>query len=205
MINILDYKKINILEMPPEINMNVLTKLNKAINDFPILKKTTSLLIQVPPENSLEAQLIISKNLTERGFKVIILSGGRSCQDLISIYQEKKIELKNIHVLDLICKSQNLQVKNTDTVTHMTGIKNLTEIALYLNKMIVPNKTVMFIDSMTSMLLYTDETLFTRFISDVIRKMKTRDIHIILLLIKTKHYDNLRAELKYVCDQQLIF
>ncbi len=185
--------------------MNILSKLQKTINDFPVKKKITSLLIQVPPENSVEAQLIISKNLTDRGFKMIILSGGRPCRDLISIYKEKKINMNKIHIIDMICKSQQLNVKDTDTVTHISNMRSLTEISIHLNKMIKQNHTVLFIDSITSMLLYSDENLFSRFLSEVLMKMKMRGIHIILLIIKTKNYDNLRSELKYLCDQEVTF
>ncbi len=185
--------------------MRILKNFEKTINDFPRKDKVTSLLLQVPPENSLEAQLILIKNLTDRGFKVITLSGGRPCKDLISIYEEKKINMKNIHIVDMICRSQQLNVKDTEFVTHMKNIQSLTEVSVYINKMLIPNKTVLFIDSITSMLIYNDERIFTRFLSDVVQKMKTRGIHLILLLIKTHNYDNLRSELKYICDQQVMF
>lgn len=90
-------------------------------------------------------------------------------------------------------------------VTHMDTIHSLTQMSIHLNKMLVPNKTVLFIDSITSMLLYSDEELFTRFLSDVATKMRTRGIHLILLIIKTKNYDNLRSELKYICNQEVSF
>lgn len=185
--------------------MKFLSKLQEVINAFPIKNKTTSLLIQVPPENSVEAQLVLTKNLTDRNFKVIVLSGGRPCKDLLSIYEEKKINLKNIHIIDLLCKSQKLNVPDTDTVTHLDTIHSLTQMSIHINKMIVPTKTVLLIDSITSMLLYSDEKVFTRFLSDVATKMRTRGIHLILLIIKTNDYDNLRSELKYICDQEVIF
>ena len=185
--------------------MKALKNFEKTINAFPEKNKITSLLLQVPPENSLEAQLILIKNLTTRGFRVIILSGGRPCKDLLSICEEKKIEIKNIRIIDMICRSQHLNVKDTEFVTHMNSIQSLTEISILLSKIAVPKKTVLFIDSITSMLIYNDERIFTRFLSEVVQKMKTREIHLILLLIKTKNYDNLRAELKYLCDQEMTF
>ena len=124
--------------------------------------------------------------------------------DLLSIYRERNINLKNVHIIDLICRSQKLNVKDTENVTHMDGLRSLIEMSIHLNKMVVSNKTVLFIDSISSMLLYSNELIFTRFLSDVIQKMKVRGVHLILLLIKTKNYDNLRAELKYLCDQEVI-
>ncbi len=60
-----------------------LSELSKFMDGFPIKdKETTSLLLQVPPENSLEMQIILIKNLTDRGFKFVILSGGRPYRDL---------------------------------------------------------------------------------------------------------------------------
>ncbi len=183
--------------------MGVPLKIQNAIRNFPKKNKTTSLLIQVAPEESVRTQLFLTKNLTNRGFKVMALSGGRPCRDLLGIYKEKDINLKNIHIIDLICKSQKLKVKDSKNVTHMESIHSLTEISIYLNRMPVPNKTVLFIDSITSMLIYTDEAVFSRFVSNVVQKMKTRGIHLILLLIKTGNYNNLRAELKYLCDQEV--
>ncbi|MBI5003056.1 hypothetical protein HZC31_06745 [Candidatus Woesearchaeota archaeon] len=185
--------------------MKALKNFEQTIDAFPRKDKITSLLLQVPPENSLEAQLILIKNLTDRGFKVITLSGGRPCKDLISMYEEKKIEMNNIHIIDMICRSQHLNVKDTKFVTHMNSIQSLTEISILLNKIIVPKKTVLFVDSITSMLIYNDERVFTRFLSEVVQKMKTREIHLILLIIKTKNYDNIRSELKYLCDQEMTF
>lgn len=185
--------------------MKELQKFKKVIADFPLKNKVTSLLLQVQPEDSLEAQIVLTKELTDRGFKVLVLSGGRPCRDLISIYQDGKIDLKNIHILDMICRSQKLNVKDTETVTHMENIHSLTEISIYLNRMNITKKTVLFIDSITSMLIYSDENMFSRFISNVVQKMKVREVHLILLIIKTKNYDNLRSELKYLCDQEATF
>ena len=123
----------------------------------------------------------------------------------ISAYNEKKIDLKNILIIDTICKSQKLDVKDTETVKHLSSIHHLTEMAIYINNMAVPNKTVLFIDSLTSMLLYSDENVFTKFLTDILRKMKARGINIVLLFIKTRNYDNIRQELKYLCDQQVVF
>ena len=73
--------------------MKLLPKLTKIIDDFPIKKQeATSLLIQVSAEDSVQAQLVLTKNLTDRGFKVIVLSGGRPCKDLISMSNRNIVE-----------------------------------------------------------------------------------------------------------------
>ena len=172
---------------------------------FPVKNRTTSILIQVQPEEALEAQLVLTKNLIARGFNVIILSGGRPCRDLISTYEAKKIDLTKIHVLDMVCRSQRIDTKDSEIVTHMENIQSLTKISVYLNKMDISNKTVLFIDSLTSMLIYSDEEIFSRFISDIVQKMKVREVHLVLLIVKTKNYDNLRSELKYLCNQEASF
>lgn len=185
---------------------SILSKLNEVINQFPIKdKETTSLLLQLPPENSLEAQLILIKNLTDRGFKFIILSGGRPCMDLISIFEEKKINLENIHILDMVCRVHKLNTKDQKMVTHQGSMNELTKMSILISSMIMPKKTILFMDSITSMLLYNNESIFTRFINDILKKMRSRGVHFIILITKGKNYGNLRDELKYVCDQQESF
>ncbi|HLC52724.1 MAG TPA: hypothetical protein VJI98_05760 [Candidatus Nanoarchaeia archaeon] len=171
-------------------------ELNGLINHFPIKnKEATSLLIQLPPENSLEAQLILIKNLTGRGFKFVILSGGRPCHDLINTFKYKNINLENIYIIDMICRSHNLDVKNQKMVTHLEGMQELTKISIIIGNMVIPKKTILFIDSITSMLLYNNEAIFTKFINDILKKMRIRGVHLILLITKGKNYDNLRDEL----------
>ena len=111
---------------------SILSGLNKLIDKFPIKdKETTSLLLQTPPENSIETQLILIKNLTDRGFKFIILSGGRPCMDIINIFEEKKINLKNIHILDMVCRTHKLSIKEQQMVTHLNSMKELTKIVIF--------------------------------------------------------------------------
>lgn len=182
------------------------SELNELMDNFPIKdKETTSLLIQVPPENSLETQLILIKNLTNRKFKFVILSGGRPCQDLVNIFETKKINLEKIHIIDMICRSHHLTVKDQKMITHLESMQELTKISIIIAKMAIPPKTILFIDSITSMLLYNDETIFTKFVNDILRKARNRGMHLILLITRGKNYDNLRDELKYSCDQQIIF
>lgn len=185
---------------------SILSRFNEVMNQFPIKdKETTSLLLQLPPENSLEAQLILIKNLTDRGFKFVILSGGRPCMDLINIFEENKINLENIHILDMVCRLHKLNVKDQKLVTHINGMNELTKMSILISNMIIPKKTILFIDSVTSMLLYNNESIFTKFINDILKKMRSRGIHFIILITTGKYYDNLRDELKYSCDKQESF
>ena len=185
---------------------SILSELGKFIDGFPLKdRETTSLLLQVPPENSLEMQLILIKNLTKRGFKFVILSGGRPCKDLINIFEYNKIKLDNIHILDMICRAHKLDTKDQKMVTHINSMTELTKISILISKMSIPKKTILFIDSVTSMLLYNQEEIFTKFINDTLRKLKSRGIHLIILITKGKNYNDLRDELKYTCDQQKSF
>ena len=179
--------------------------LKKELENFPTAGlKGDVLLIETAALKALEVSLTSIKDLTDRGFRVMVLSASRPCTNLINLYEKWRIDLEKIHIIDCVCHSQGLKTEDSKMVTHVSSIRNLTDISLLITKIFkdVKEPTVLFIDSITTMLLYSNEEVFSLFLHNILTRMRDKGVNVLLLMVDTVG-SNLRSDLIQLCDKTI--
>lgn len=160
-------------------------------------------LLETSAENALEAGLAAIKILTDKNYYFIVISASRPCSNLLSLYEKNSIDSGKITVIDCVCKSQNLNVKDSSNVLHLESVSALNDISISIGKIIgkIKGNKFICIDSVTTMLIHNKPDVFARFIHSVLTKMRINEISGLLLSLESETNKEVRAEIAQLCDK----
>lgn len=174
-------------------------------NELDGLSEGWIVLLETTAEKSLEVSLLALKILTDGKYTGTILSTSRPCSNLLSIYEKQKIDTSKLFILDCVCKSQGINVKNIKNVFHLENISALTNISLAINdnlkKMSRLKRSFIFIDSITTMLIHNKADVYARFIHNILTKMRINKVNGLLISLKEETNKEVRAEIAQLCDK----
>jgi hypothetical protein len=182
-----------------------MTDIKKIEAELRSLPEGWVVLLETSGEKLLEISLAVIKLLTGKNYNGIILSASRPYSNLTSLYTKNNIDTKKIFVLDCISKSQSRKQEKSGNVLYMENACDLTNILISINdytKKIKGNKFV-FIDSITTMLIYNQPNIFARFIHSVLTGMRMKGINGLLISLEEEKNKEVRAEIAQLCDKVL--
>jgi len=173
--------------------------LNKELKNIP---EDYIVLVETSAEKAFEVALAAMKYMTKKNDHAIIVSANRPYVNLLNIYKRNNIETNKVHILDLISKNQNADIK-AENVMFIENASSLTDISLSVNKYIKKlngNKFV-FIDSLTTMLIHNEPYVFARFIHSMFTRMRLNGVGGLLISISDRTNREVRAEIAQLCDK----
>lgn len=168
------------------------------------LSEGTIVLLEAQAENSMDASYAALDSLINKQGKIgIIVTANRPYANLMSIYQQKGIDVNKILFIDCISKSQGLDLGEGGNVLFLASAEDLTKIALSIDgsiSRIQANKFVM-IDSLTTLLIHNPPQMLARFMHGVLTKMRMGNTSGIILSIDKQTDNEVRAEVAQLCDR----
>jgi len=175
----------------------------KLKGEFKDLPENWIIMLEASAEKLLSISLESMKILTQKGLSAIVLSTSRPCTNLIKLYKNKKINVNKIIVLCCVCKSQDSSVKDTNNVIHIHSVDALTEISVALKKVTeeTKNKSFLFLDSISTMLIHNNPKILAKFIHHILVLMRLNNISSILISIEKETDKIVRAQLTQLCDK----
>lgn len=160
-------------------------------------------LLETNAENALNVSLAAIKVLTDKDYISIIISANRPCSNLLNLYKKSNIDTKKVFLLDCVCKNQAIEVRDSENVLHLEDVSALTNIAISINKIsgkLTGNK-VIFVDSITTMLIHNKPDVFARFTHSILTKMRIDGVNGLLVSLENETNKEVRAEIAQLCDK----
>ncbi|KUO41481.1 MAG: hypothetical protein AVW06_01240 [Hadesarchaea archaeon DG-33-1] len=179
------------------------------INVKKIEKELTSLpegwigLLETSTEKAMKVNLATLKILTDKNYNGIVLSASRPYSNLVSLYKNNDINIKKIWVIDCISKSQGSKLGEDDNVLYLENVSALTNISISINECIkkIKGKKFIFIDSITTMLIYNKPSIYAKFIHNILTRMRITGISDLLICLEEGTDKEVRAEIAQLCDK----
>jgi KaiC/GvpD/RAD55 family RecA-like ATPase len=178
--------------------------IEKELNNLPI---GYIVLLETSAENSIELGLGAIKFLTNKSYNGIVLSASRPFSNLISLYKKNSIDIKKLFFLDCVSKSKSAKSEEDTNVLYLRSVSDLTNISISLSKAInsVKGNKFIFIDSITTMLIYNKPSVFAMFIHSIMTRMRTYGISGLLISLQSETNKEIRAEILQLCDKVIKF
>jgi KaiC/GvpD/RAD55 family RecA-like ATPase len=172
--------------------------------DFDNLPPGWIVLLETSAEKALEISLsAIRYLLDEKNYIGIVVSASRPYKNIVQLYQQKNIDTKKIIIIDCISKSQSIDLQEAGNVLYLDAVSDLTSISLAIKgcmDKIEGNKFV-FVDSITSMLIHNEPSVFARFIHGMLTKMRISGTSGLLISLEKETESDIRAEIAQLCDK----
>jgi KaiC/GvpD/RAD55 family RecA-like ATPase len=163
-------------------------------------------MLETPPEKSLDLSLASIKALTDKGFTGVVISANRPYKSLMSLYEKNGIDAGKVRVIDCI-SGKDPGNPDGDRVVFLEGVSALTSISYALNQIIdrTQGKRFVFIDSITTMLIYNAPEIFARFTHNMLTRMRIAEVNGLLITLDTETNKEIRAEIGQLCDKIIKF
>jgi len=174
-------------------------KITKELGNLP---DNWIIFLEAPAENSLSANIESVKFFLNKGLEGIVLSASRPYSNLLNIYKENGINIEKIIILDGVSKGQ--KVEENKNVIFLENLDDLTNISIILGdtyRRLKGCKGFLFLDSITSMLIYNDPLVFAKFIHSFLVKMRINNEGGILFSLEEETDKRVRAEIAQLCDK----
>jgi len=147
------------------------------------LSENNIIMVIIPNDVYNKYSKLIIKQLKELNEPVCYLNSNMIIDELRG-FLKKDINTENFFIVDTVTKTVNLSPKDYNNVVYITDPSALTEMNIKIKRVFDNNKiNLLFFDSVSSLLVYRNESYVVRSIKDVImhiRKNKGRGIFMAL-------------------------
>jgi KaiC/GvpD/RAD55 family RecA-like ATPase len=193
------------MEKPLMIGKTDVTKLlrDKCVR----LKKTGWVsLVQVPGEQHMAVNIELLKILVnEMKYQGIYITLGKSYDELVKAFKLKDVDVENVYFIDAISQMYGVQKKDIKRCVYTSGPLDIDSITSALRDLIVTlesGKKCVFLDSVTSLLLYNSLPRTVRFSQFLTQTLKEKEVTGIMVSIaKGASTIKLVQELGKLCDE----
>ncbi len=140
--------------------------------------------------------------LIEEGYTGVIISAYKESKDLIEEYKENGIDVGKIIIID--CVPHKI-VKREKNIVHISSRTALDEIEETVEDALdaLKGKNFVFLDSVTTMLIYNNTEDFERFIHNILTKIRLDKDNTggILFSLEKGIKRDIRSEITQLCDK----
>ncbi|VVB53641.1 Uncharacterised protein [uncultured archaeon] len=166
------------------------------------LPEGSIVLIEANGEDATEVNVEVVRFLAGEGYSIILVSAGRPYTNLLRVYNEKKVDVSKIFFIDCLSK-HTIKTEDSANVAFMDDVSDLTSISIAVSEAArtLPNKKFLLIDSLSSMLIYNDPAVYTRFIHSTITKLRVSQVSCGLLSYNAESDREVKKEVAMFCDK----
>ena len=188
-------------EKPAKDDMEILAELSRSDEDEILLVTFDSNRHNEAVEKLMSAMV---KGQSRGGVYINISQPTKTILERIN---EKNIPTKDIYFID--CITHMIKGESTEKNENITFIENpssLEEITLYLDRMLLKvssEKKFLFLDSLSSLLIYNNEHSVREFVHFIINKIRVKNIAGVILSIEKDEVEELVKTLTPVCDRHI--
>jgi KaiC/GvpD/RAD55 family RecA-like ATPase len=173
------------------------------------LKKTGWItLLNAPIERYMDVNVEAIRVLIEdMGFQGIYITVNKPYDDLVKEFSRRKLDIAKLKFVDAVSQMYGTNAKNTETCIYVNGPLSITAIVDAV-RTFIPNikkpkgKVFVFIDSITTVLLYNHlprTVRFSKFLTQDLRKTQVNGIMVSVTAGMTS--ERLINEVKQFCDE----
>jgi archaellum biogenesis ATPase FlaH len=172
--------------------------------EFTNLSEGWIVLLETSAEKAMDLSISALKYLiNDQDYLGIVVSSTRPYDNLIQLYQKYDIDVSHLLILDTISKSQHVDNGDESNAIFLDDVSDLTGLSLVMKGSMekITEKKFIFIDSISSMLIHNEPSLFARFIHGMLTKMRIHKTSGLLISLEKKTDDDVRAEIAQLCDR----
>ncbi|MBD3260130.1 MAG: hypothetical protein GF334_00340 [Candidatus Altiarchaeales archaeon] len=144
----------------------------------------------------------------KRGLGGVYISFTQPYQYLAEAVKQANVPLDDLFFIDCISKmAAKIPSEPKENVVFVENPSSLEEVNVHLNRMldrVSSPKKFIFLDSLTSLLIYNDEKSVNEFSHFIINKARLSNIFTVLLFQKKEGAGKLHEKVEHICDKKIV-
>jgi len=144
-----------------------------SITSSPAFSENKIVVLIVPDEQYTQKVLSLAKDLSTGMGSILYISLNRPYVSVISSFSSLGINPEKFYFVDAVTQTAQKGDGSSDKVKYVSSPGSLTELSLTLSKLLDNQKfDFVFFDSLSTLLVYEEETVVTRFIHSLVSKIR---------------------------------
>jgi len=166
------------------------------------LDENKIILLIVDPEHYSETNIDILSYLVKKGLYGIYVTVNKPYTALVELLNKEKIKTENLFFIDLITKEFNRHITDTQGCIYLDSPHCLTDLAITLRHAVetVKKEKFIFLDSLSTLLIYNKIETISRFAHFLTGKMRMWDTKGIIITLNKETDETLISRLSQFCD-----
>jgi len=168
------------------------------------IKKHQIVIVVIPNEQYSEKILYLSKTLAEFG-KTIYVSINKPYSSVVDLLQKNRIPVDRFFFVDAVTKTVKPFGKD-GSVEFVSSPSALTELSLTISNIVERDEFYsMLFDSLSTLLVYQNPLMVTKFVHNLISKFRTMKTKAVLTILKGGMSSELINDLSMFADKIIDF
>ncbi len=141
--------------------------------------------------------------VNKRKMPGIYITVNKPYKTIVPYLEQKGINTKKLFFIDLITSEISEATEKIDNCLFMESPKSLTDLSIALSEAVksMPGDKFIFLDTLSTLLVYNQLTTVTKFAHFLTSKMRQWDINGLLVSMEKETDPNLQAQLAQFCDK----
>lgn len=132
--------------------------------------------------------------------KVIYVTTNKPYSHISGMFKKNGVKIENIFFIDCISEAKE---KEADNCIYLGGPGNITGISIAVNKSVkaIPGEKILFLDSLSTLLMYNDEKVIGKFSNFILNKMRLYGISSVVLALNSDMNKNIMKNIESIVDE----
>ncbi len=159
-------------------------------------------------DHSRVVSALLAKLVKEKGMGGVYISVSRPYDYIIEAVNESGADASQIMFVDCISQMAGKAPEKSDNVVFVENPGSLEEVSMYLDRMLSKvntEKKFLFLDSLSSLLIYNNDKSVKEFTHFIINKMRLEKIAGVILSTEKKEAEDMVRTLIPMCDNEIKF
>ncbi|MFH1404003.1 MAG: hypothetical protein ABIH11_07030 [Candidatus Altiarchaeota archaeon] len=151
---------------------------------------------------------LLENLIKEKGMGGVYISVSRPYDDIIELIEESGSDSSNVFFVDCISQMAGKLPEGAENVVFVENPGSLEEVSMFLDRMlgkVQTEKKFLFLDSLSSLLIYNNDKSVKEFTHFMINKMRLEKISGIILSTEKKEAEEMVKTLVPMCDTEIRF
>jgi hypothetical protein len=147
----------------------------------------------------------INKQLSDTMKKIVYIAISNPSDALIAAFKKEGIDTDKYYFIDCISKKGG-GINLRDNCKYMAGPTAMTKISICVSKLLEKKKTeLIFLDSISSMLIYNDELSVIKFLHNIMNKVRLSDAKAVYIILESDLEKKLMKDVELFADKIVEF
>jgi len=157
-------------------------------------------ILLMPKINYSDRLMDILKLFSEHRQKICYVSANRPAKSLMKQFEAFSIDANKFKIIDCISDSVTQTDKRNASVYFIGSPKNLTELSIVLAKSMQEGAENIFVDALSTFVIYQDSITVVRFTHNLISKLRSDEKNGIFVVLKDEISNVLLSDLSMFVD-----
>ncbi|MCR4335102.1 MAG: hypothetical protein NUV57_01040 [archaeon] len=178
----------------------------RVVHSLNEIKEPFTILALVEPKEYSGIRNGVIQKYSKSDIQVVFLSLNSGYAKIVQDLNKEKLDSKNIFFIDMISIERDLEPNPASNVVYLEAPTELTEaMLLVVKKLDEKPKTVLVLDSISTLLIYNDKSSIEKFIHTLVGKANASKASVLLLSSDAKQKEDITKTISQFVDLTINF